>query len=160
MSRLRAFLALISFTGAVLTELLFSFTGMFTHSIRVYPVECEGQVVFGTFCEGELTVPLNPSTFRAYPDRQAVIEWSDDGTNEYKRCTVKDYRNWQCTVRAAPNLLLQKTMLDGRLSVAMYDSTMSPKTNVNSWDMIYVSVWDWLRFDLEYEMRQRQPQTG
>ncbi|MGO9062341.1 MAG: hypothetical protein ACLQU2_34020 [Candidatus Binataceae bacterium] len=159
MSRLSAFFALVSFAAAVLIELVFGFAGLFTHSIRVYPIECEGQVVFGTFCDGELTVPLNPSTFRAYPDRQSVIEWSTDGTSEYKRCTVQDFRNWQCTVPAANDLLLQKTMQDGQLTVSRFDSTMSPKTNVNSWDTIYVPVWDWLRFDLEYEMKLRQPQA-
>ena len=54
------------------------------------------------------------------------------------------------------DLVIQKTMQDGQLTVAMYDSSMSPKTNVNSWDLIYVSMWDWLRMDLEYEMKQRQ----
>lgn len=159
MSRVGAFFALFSFVAAVLVELAFGCADVFTHSIRVYPIECEGQVVFGTFCDGELTEPLNPSTFRANPDRQSVIEWSADGTFEYKRCTVQDFRNWQCTVPVANDLLLQKTMQDGRFTVNRFDSAMSPKTNVNSWDTIYVPVWDWLRFDLEYEMKQRQPQT-
>lgn len=158
MSRIGAFLALFSFVAAALTEGLFAVTGIFTHSVRVYPIECEGQVVFGTFCEGELTVPLNPSTFKADPAQQSVTEWNDDGTFEHKRCTVKDFRNWQCTVSAGQDLVFQKTMQDGRLTVSTYDSNMSPKTNVNSWDVIYVPVREWLRFDLEYEMRQRQPQ--
>ena len=154
MSRLVAFFALISFTGALLTEAAFGLASLFTHSVRVYPVECEGQVVFGTFCDGELTIPLDPSTFRAFPQRQTVIEWSDDGTTEFKRCTVRDFRNWQCTNPTARDLVIQKTMQDGRLTVSMYDSNMSPKTNVNSWDLIYISKWDWLRFDLEYEMKR------
>ena len=158
MSRIGAFLALFSFAAAVLIELAFGLTGLFTHSIRVYPIECEGQVVFGTFCQGDLTVPLDPLTFRAYPNRQSVIEWSADGTTEHKRCTVKDFRNWQCIVVEAPDLLLQKTMQNGQLTVITYDSTMSPKTEMNSWDMVYVPVSDWLRLDLEYEMNQRQPQ--
>jgi hypothetical protein len=159
MSRLSAFFALISFAAAVLTELALGFTGLFTHCVRAYPIECEGQVIFGSFCEGELRVPLNPSTFRAYPDRQSVIEWSDEGTVEHKRCAVKDFRDWQCTVPSGPDLLVQKTMQDGQLTVIMYDSTMSPKTNVNAWDLVYVPVWDWLRLDLEYEMSRRQPQA-
>jgi hypothetical protein len=155
MSRIVAFFALVSFTAALLTEGTFAIAELFSHSVRVYPVECEGRVVFGTFCEGDLTVPLNPSTFRAFPDRQTVIEWSDE-ERELKRCTVKDFRNWQCTVPTGRDLVIQKTMQDGRLTVAMFDSSMSPKTNVNSWDLIYVPVWDWLRMDLEYEMKQRQ----
>jgi hypothetical protein len=155
MSRLAAFFALVSFAAALLIEAAFGLTAVFTHSVRVYPVECEGQVVFGTFCEGELTVPLNPLTFRAFAQRQTVTEWDSDGTTEFKNCTVKDYRNWQCTAPAGRDLVIQKTMQDGQLTVAMYDSRMSPKTNVNSWDLIYVSMWDWLRMDLEYEMKQR-----
>jgi len=155
MSKLGAFLALIGFAAALLTEAVFGLTGLFTHSIRVYPVECEGEVVFGTFCDGKLTEPLNPSTFRAFPERQTVVEWSDDGTTEFKRCTVRDFRNWQCTNSTGRGLLIQKTLRDGRLTVSRYDSDMSPKTNVNSWDLVYVSVWDWLRLDLEYEMKRQ-----
>jgi hypothetical protein len=155
MSKLGAFLALIGFAAALLTEAVFGLTGLFTHSIGVYPVECEGEVVFGTFCDGELKQPLNPSTFRAFPDRQTVIEWSDDGTTEFKRCTIKDFRNWQCTILTGRGLLIQKTLHDGRLTVSRYDSDMSPRTNVNSWDLVYVSVWDWLRLDLEYEMKRQ-----
>ncbi len=154
MSRLGAFFALISFIGALLTEAAFGLTGLFTHSVRVYPIECEGQVVFGTFCDGEFTIPLDPATFRAFPQRQTVTEWSDDGTTQYTRCTVKDFRNWQCTNPTGRDLVIQKTMQDGRLTVSMYDSNMSPKTNVNSWDLVYVSKWDWLRLDLEYEMKR------
>jgi hypothetical protein len=154
MSRLGAFFALISFIGALLTEAALGVSGWFTHSVRVYPIECEGQVVFGTFCDGELTIPLDPSTFRAFPQRQTVIEWSDDGTTEFKRCTVRDFRNWQCTNPTGRDLVIQKTMRDGRLAVNMYDSNMSPKTNVNSWDLIYVPMWDWLRLDLEYEIKR------
>jgi len=155
MSRLAAFFALVSFTAAVLIEAVFGLAGLFTHSVRVYPVECDGRVVFGTFCEGELTMPLNPLTFKAFPDRRAVIEWDTEGATEFKNCTVKDHRNWQCTAPAGPDLVIQRTMQDGRFTLAMYDSRMSPKTNVNSWDLIYVSVWDWLRMDLEWEMKQR-----
>jgi hypothetical protein len=146
---------LISFIAALVIEAVFAFTALFTHSVRVYPVECEGRVVFGTFCEGELILPLNPLTFRAFAGRQLVIEWDSDGATEFKNCTVRDYRNWQCTTPTGPNLVVQRTMQDGRLTTAMYDSRMSPKTDVNSWDLIYVSVWDWLRMDLEYEMRTR-----
>jgi hypothetical protein len=156
MSRLAAFFALVSFTAALLIEAVFGFAALFTHWVRVYPVECDGQVVFETFCEGEITVPLNPVTFRAFPDRQTVTEWDSDGATEFKSCAVKDYRNWQCTAPEGRDLMIQKTMQDGQLTVAMYDSRMSPKTNVNSWDLIYVPMWDWLRMDLEYEMKQRQ----
>jgi hypothetical protein len=155
MSRIAAFFALVSFTAALLTESTFAIAELFSHSVRVYPVECEGRVMFGTFCEGDLTIPLNPSTFRASLDRQTVMEWSDDESVELRRCTVKDFSNWQCTVPTGRDLVIQKTMQDGHLTVAMFDSTMSPKTDVNSWDVIYVSVWDWLRMDLEYEMKQR-----
>jgi hypothetical protein len=154
MSRVAAFFALAGFIAALLTEAVFGVTGWFTHSVRVYPVQCEGQVMFGTFCEGELTVPLNPLTFRAFPERHTVTEWDTDGAAEFKSCTITDYRNWQCTVPVASDLVIQRTMQDGQLSVAMYDSRMMPKTNVNSWDLIYVPVWDWLRMDLEYEMKQ------
>ncbi len=155
MSRVAAFFALVSFTAALLTEAAFAFAALFTHSVRVYPVECDGQVVFGTFCEGETTVPLNPITFRAIPHRQSVTEWDSEGATQFNNCTVRDYRNWQCTTAAARDLVIQRTMQDGRLTVRMYDSHMSPKTNVNSWNLIYVPVWDWLRMDLEYEMKQR-----
>lgn len=155
MSKLAAFLALVSFTAALLTEATFAVAALFSHSVRIYPVECDGQVVFATFCEGEITMPLDPITFRAFPDRQMVTEWDSEGATEFRNCTVRDYRNWQCTVPAGRDLVIQRTMQDGRLIVAMYDSRMSPKTNVNSWDLIYVSVWDWLRMDLEYEMKQR-----
>jgi|SRR5579875_91480 hypothetical protein len=154
MSKLAAFLALVSFLAALLTEAVFALTALFTHSVRVYPVECEGRVVFGTFCEGEITVPLDPRTFRACPRRQTVTEWDTDGVIEFKNCTVKDYRNWQCTSAAGSGLVIQRTMQDGRLTVSMYDSRGSPKTNVNSWDVIYVAALDWLRLDLEYEMKQ------
>jgi len=152
MSRLAAFFALFSFTAALLTEAGFGVSALFTHSVRVYPVECEGQVVFGTFCEGELSVPLDPVTFRAALDRQRVTKWESEGTTDLSNCTVKDYRNWQCTRRTGRDLIIQKTLQDGRLEVNMYDSSMSPKTNVNSWDLIYVPAWEWLRRDLEYEM--------
>ncbi|GEM_PF-5174038 len=155
MSKLAAFFALAGFIAALLTEAVFSVTGWFTHAVRVYPVQCEGQVLFGSFCDGELTVPLDPLTFRAYPLRHTVIEWDTYGATELKSCSITDYRNWQCTVAAAPDLVIQRTMRDGQLTVAMYDSRMTPKTNVNSWDLIYVPVWDWLRMDLEYEMKQR-----
>jgi hypothetical protein len=155
MSRLAAFFALVGFTAALCTEAVFGVAVLFTHSVRVYPVQCQGQVMFGDFCEGELTVPLDPLTFRAFPRRNMVMEWSADGAAELKSCTVRDYRNWQCTVVVAPDLVIQRTMQDGQLSVAMLDSRMSPKTNFNSWDLVYVSVWDWLRIDLEYEMKQR-----
>ncbi len=155
MSKLAAFLALLSFLAALLIEAVFAFAALFTHSVRVYPVECEGRVVFATFCEGEITVPLNPRTFRAYPQRQTVTESDTDGVSEFKNCTVKDYRNWQCTTAAGSDLVIQRTMQDGRFTVSMYDARMSPKTNVNSWDVIYVSASDWLRLDLEYEMKQR-----
>jgi len=155
MSRVAAFFALVSFVAALLTEAVFAFAALFTHSVRVYPVQCEGQVVFGTFCEGKLDTPLNPRTFRAFPARHTVTEWDTDGTTEFKNCTVKDYRNWQCTAPAGRDLVIQRTMQDGQLSVSMYDSRGSPKTNVNSWDVIYVSASDWLRMDLEYEMKQR-----
>ncbi len=155
MSKLAAFFALAGFIAALSTEAVFGIMGWFTHWVRVYPVQCQGQVMFGTFCEGELTVPLDPLTFRAFPQRQTVTEWNANGAAELKSCTIKDYRNWQCTVAAAPDLVIQRTMQDGQLSVTMYDSRMSPKTNVNSWDLVYVSLWDWLRLDLEYEMKQR-----
>jgi hypothetical protein len=155
MSKLAAFFALVGFTAALFTEAVVGIIGLFTHWVRVYPVQCQGQVMFGSFCDGELTVPLDPLTFRAFPDRQTVTEWTGDGAAELKSCAIKDYRNWQCTVPVAPDLVIQRTMQDGQLSVAMYDSRMSPKTNVNSWDLVYVSVWDWLRLDLEYEMKQR-----
>jgi hypothetical protein len=155
MSKLAAFFALVSFIAALLIEAVSGVAALFTHSVRVYPVECEGQVMFGTFCDGKLTIPLNPITFRAFPQRQTVTERDDDGTTEFKQCTVEDYRNWQCTAPAGPKSVIQKTMQDGRLTVALYDSRMFPKTNVNKWDRIYVPAEDWLRMDLEYEMRQR-----
>jgi hypothetical protein len=152
MSKLFALLALISFSGTVLTELAFGFTALFTHRVRAYPIECEGQVLFGTFCDGDLTVPLNPSTFRAFPDRQEVIEWRGGEKLVFKQCTVRDFGNWQCTIPADRGQMIQKTMQDGHLTVIMYDSNMSPKTNVNAWDLVYVALGDWLRRDLEYEM--------
>ncbi len=155
MLKLAAFFVLVSLAAALLTEAAFGFAALFTHSVRVYPIQCEGQVAFGKFCEGALTVPLTPLTFRAIPDRHRVIEWDTGGTTEFTGCTVKDYRNWQCTGPAGPDLVIQRTMQNGQLTVRMYDSGMSPKTNVNSWDLIYVSLWDWLQMDLEYEMKQR-----
>ncbi len=155
MTKVAAFFALIGFAAALATEAVLAAAEVFTHSVRVYPVECEGQVVFGTFCEGELTVPLDPITYRASPARRSVTRWDNEGVTELGNCTVKGYRDWQCSTAAAADLVIQRTMQDGQFTVAMYDSRMSPKANVNSWDLIYVSMWDWLRIELEYEMKQR-----
>ena len=67
MSRLAAFFALVSFTAALLIEAVVGFAALFTHSVRVYPVECEGQVAFETFCEGEITVPLESIDLSGLP---------------------------------------------------------------------------------------------
>ncbi len=66
--------------------------------IKVFPIQCEGTAI-GNFCAGKLGEPSTPTSFKAIPERQEVVE--DDGHGNLHRldgCVVKDWDTWQCYV--------------------------------------------------------------
>lgn len=84
-------------------DLVFNMASLLTHKVRIYPVACEGKVVGDKLCCGELSVPLNPTTFTVSVSRQQVFESTAGIMTPLHNCEVQDYLNWQCTTYWDPS---------------------------------------------------------
>ncbi len=80
-----------------LDDLLFNLASPLTRKLRVYPVVCEGTVLPGNVCCGELGMPLNPTTFTVSPGRQQVLRSTAGASFPLDNCRVQDYLTWECT---------------------------------------------------------------
>jgi hypothetical protein len=80
-----------------------------------YPIEKDN---------GGRSLALNPTTYRADPERQRVMYWLpgvDDAPTSIPNCAVRDPKNWRCTDRDGSIISMQRGLLHavqfGALSV-------------------------------------------
>lgn len=111
-------------------------------SVTVYRAHCEGKVDrISNRCSGQITNPLNRSTFTVDASQQRVIEQYDyEGAlpARLEGCTVKDVENWSCCV-PAPGA----TPRCQAMSQRTYNTFGGE--DLPSDDVVYVSQTEWLR---------------
>jgi hypothetical protein len=65
----------------------------------IHAILCDQAVTDGRPCPEDQALPLNPTTYRFFPDEERVIVegWGD--VSEFVSCSVADSRNWRCEYR-------------------------------------------------------------
>jgi hypothetical protein len=65
----------------------------------IHAILCDQAVTDGRTCPEDQALPLNPTTYRFFPDDERVIVegWGD--ISDAVSCSVADSRNWRCDYR-------------------------------------------------------------
>jgi len=110
--------------------------------VFVYPIECKGKAI-GNLCDGTLGIPLNPSSFVAFPDRQEVVEYSGGMVTRLEGCAVFNWQTWTCTTGDSDDSMTQ--VMD-RGEFTEYYQPQGPAASLPG--TVYVSAWQyyWHRF--------------
>ncbi len=113
----------------------------FQDEITVYEMSCSEPIKDGICKAKEET--LGRTTFKAFPNQQVVIHWSEEGVRILQRdndCVVRDSKNWSCKVDGSSFI---KIMADGKFRYGYYaDSPTAFYT-------VHKGYWWWVRITQE-----------
>lgn len=112
----------------------------FGDSVTVFRVQCAGVAEDGRCPASEGTA--RPVTFRAFPDLQRVIYWSDQNApKRLHHCAVRNARNWSCAADDGSNNVADHSwqMVGGRFHEVSDNAAVDSRIQVSRWH------WWWVR---------------